>query len=247
MSILEVNSLKKSFGEVNVLDGVSFTVEKGDAIAVIGPSGSGKSTLLRCLIGLERADGGDILINDKHLMQDGVYVNDRQMRDVCSCMGMVFQSFNLFPHMTVMDNLIAAPVSVRKEDKASAIARAEKLLADVELSDKAKVYPSSLSGGQKQRVAIARALMMEPDILLFDEPTSSLDPQLTAEVLAVMKQLAEKRMTMIVVTHEMGFAKEAANKVMFMGDKTILQMGSTEDIFERPSDPRIKEFIQSIL
>jgi len=247
MSILEVNSLKKSFGEVNVLNGVSFNVEKGDAIAIIGPSGSGKSTLLRCIIGLERADGGDVIINGKYLMQNGVYAADKQMREVSSCMGMVFQSFNLFPHMTVMDNLIAAPVSVRKESKASATARAKKLLADVELSDKANVYPSSLSGGQKQRVAIARALMMEPDILLFDEPTSSLDPQLTAEVLAVMKQLAEKRMTMIVVTHEMGFAREAASKVIFMGDKTILQMGSTEDVFEHPSDPRIKEFIQSIL
>ena len=213
MSILEVRSLKKSFGEVEVLNGVSFTVEKGDAIAVIGPSGSGNSTMLRCLIGLEQADGGYIII-------DGV---------------------------PLMDNLISAPVMVKKINKSAAVERAKELLHDVGLLDKQDVYPSALSGGQKQRVAIARALMMDPDLLLFDEPTSSLDPQLTAEVLAVMKKLVAKRMTMILVTHEMGFAREAADKVIFMGDKKILEMGPTEQIFEHPSDPRIKEFIQSIL
>ncbi len=247
MSILEVRSLKKSFGEVEVLNGVSFTVEKGDAIAVIGPSGSGKSTMLRCLIGLEQADGGDIIIDGVPLMDNGIYANDKQMRACCARMGMVFQSFNLFPHMTVMDNLISAPVMVKKMNKSAAVERAKELLHDVGLLDKQDVYPSALSGGQKQRVAIARALMMDPDLLLFDEPTSSLDPQLTAEVLAVMKKLVAKRMTMIVVTHEMGFAREAADKVIFMGDKKILEMGPTEQIFEHPSDPRIKEFIQSIL
>jgi len=247
MSILEVRSLKKSFGEFEVLQDVSFTVEKGDAIAVIGPSGSGKSTMLRCLIGLERADGGDIVIDGVPLMDNGVYANDKQMRACCARMGMVFQSFNLFPHMTVMDNLVSAPVMVKKMEKAAATERAKELLHDVGLLDKKDVYPSALSGGQKQRVAIARALMMDPDLLLFDEPTSSLDPQLTAEVLAVMKKLVAKRMTMIVVTHEMGFAREAADKVMFMGDKRIIEMGPTEQIFDHPSDPRIKEFIQSIL
>lgn len=247
MSIIEVRDLKKSFGNVNVLDGVSFSVEKGEAIAVIGPSGSGKSTMLRCLIGLERADGGDIIIEGDPLIQKGIYVADAQMRNACAKMGMVFQSFNLFPHMTVIDNLIAAPTTVRKEDKSAAIKRARELLGDVGLQDKADVYPSALSGGQKQRVAIARALMMNPDLLLFDEPTSSLDPQLTAEVLAVMKKLVAKRMTMIVVTHEMGFAREAADKVMFMCDREIIEMGTTEEIFDHPKDSRIKEFIQSIL
>ena len=247
MSILEVRGLKKSFGEVEVLENISFSVEKGDAIAVIGPSGSGKSTMLRCLIGLERADGGDIIIDGSPLMQNGVYLPDKQMREACSRMGMVFQSFNLFPHMTVIDNLIAAPVTVRKMPKSQAIELAKERLDEVGLLDKANSYPSALSGGQKQRVAIARALMMDPDLLLFDEPTSSLDPQLTAEVLAVMKKLVAKRMTMIVVTHEMGFAREAADKIIFMGDKNILQMGTTQEVFENPADPRIKEFIQSIL
>lgn len=247
MSILEVNGLKKSFGDVNVLEDISFTVEKGDAVAVIGPSGAGKSTMLRCLIGLERADGGDIVIEGTHLMKNGVYLPDKQMREACSHMGMVFQSFNLFPHMTVIDNLTAAPINVRKMPKAQAVELAKERLNEVGLLDKADNYPSALSGGQKQRVAIARALMMEPDLLLFDEPTSSLDPQLTAEVLGVMKKLVAKRMTMIVVTHEMGFAREAADKIIFMGDKRILQMGSTKDVFENPADSRIKEFIESIL
>ncbi len=247
MNIIEVRGLKKSFGDVKVLDGVSFSVEKGEAIAVIGPSGSGKSTMLRCLIGLERADGGDIIIEGDPLMQNGVYVADAQMRKASAKMGMVFQSFNLFPHMTVLDNLIAAPTMVRKEAKAEATDRARALLSDVGLLDKANVHPSALSGGQKQRVAIARALMMSPDLLLFDEPTSSLDPQLTAEVLAVMKKLVKQRMTMIVVTHEMGFAREAADRVMFMCGCNIVEMGPTQEIFDHPKDPRIREFIQSIL
>ncbi len=247
MSIIEVRDLKKSFGDVQVLDGVSFSVEKGEAIAVIGPSGAGKSTMLRCLIGLERADGGDIIIEGDPLMQNGVYVGDAQMRRASAKMGMVFQGFNLFPHMTVLDNLITAPTTVRKESKAAATERARTLLSEVGLLDKANVHPSALSGGQKQRVAIARALMMSPDLLLFDEPTSSLDPQLTAEVLAVMKKLVRQRMTMIVVTHEMGFAREAADRVMFMCDCSIVETGTTQEIFDHPKDPRIREFIQSIL
>ncbi len=253
MHYVEVNNLKKSFGGLCVLDGVSFTVDKGETVAVIGPSGSGKSTMLRCLIDLERADGGDILIEGAPLMRDGVYVGEKQASAVCSRMGMVFQSFNLFPHMTVMENLICAPLAVKRETgatretKAQIVARARERLAEVGLADKENEHPSALSGGQKQRVAIARALMMDPDILLFDEPTSALDPQLTAEVLAVIKKLAREKMTMLVVTHEMGFAREAADKILFMCDQEIIGQGGVADIFEHPEDVRIKSFIESIL
>ena len=246
MNMIEVNNLSKSFGELKVLDNVSFGVEAGQTVAVIGPSGAGKSTMLRCLINLEKADGGDILIEGRALMRGGVYVKDSEARDVCSKMSMVFQSFNLFPHMSVLDNLTMAPVTVRGENKAEAKERAMQTLAEVGLAEKAGAYPSELSGGQAQRVAIARALMMNPDVLLFDEPTSSLDPQLTAEVLAVMRRLSEKRMT-IVVTHEMGFAKEAADKILFMTDEGIIGQGTKAEIFDAPKDPRIREFIDSIL
>ena len=252
MHYLEVNNLKKSFGKLCVLDGVSFTVDKGETVAVIGPSGSGKSTMLRCLIDLERADGGDIVIEGAPLMKDGVYAGEKQAAAVCSRMGMVFQNFNLFPHMTVLENLICAPLNVKREgapreSRARIIERARERLAEVGLADKENERPNALSGGQKQRVAIARALMMDPDILLFDEPTSALDPQLTAEVLAVMKKLAHERMTMVVVTHEMGFAREAADKILFMCDKEIIGQGGVEDIFVNPKDERIKSFIESIL
>ena len=247
MNMIEVNNLSKSFGELKVLDNVSFGVEAGQTVAVIGPSGAGKSTMLRCLINLEKADGGDILIEGRALMRGGVYVKDSEARDVCSKMSMVFQSFNLFPHMSVLDNLTRAPVTVRGENKAEAKERAMQTLAEVGLAEKAGAYPSELSGGQAQRVAIARALMMNPDVLLFDEPTSSLDPQLTAEVLAVMRRLSEKRMTMVVVTHEMGFAKEAADKILFMTDEGIIGQGTKAEIFDAPKDPRIREFIDSIL
>ena len=247
MNMIEVNNLSKSFGELKVLDNVSFGVEAGQTVAVIGPSGAGKSTMLRCLINLEKADGGDIRIEGRALMRGGVYVKDSEARDVCSKMSMVFQSFNLFPHMSVLDNLTMAPVTVRGENKAEAKERAMQTLAEVGLAEKAGAYPSELSGGQAQRVAIARALMMNPDVLLFDEPTSSLDPQLTAEVLAVMRRLSEKRMTMVVVTHEMGFAKEAADKILFMTDEGIIGQGTKAEIFDAPKDPRIREFIDSIL
>ena len=247
MNMIEVNNLSKSFGELKVLDNVSFGVEAGQTVAVIGPSGAGKSTMLRCLINLEKADGGDILIEGRALMRGGVYVKDSEARDVCSKMSMVFQSFNLFPHMSVLDNLTMAPVTVRGENKAEAKERAMQTLAEVGLAEKAGAYPSELSGGQAQRVAIARALMMNPDVLLFDEPTSSLDPQLTAEVLAVMRRLSEKRMTRVVVTHEMGFAKEAADKILFMTDEGIIGQGTKAEIFDAPKDPRIREFIDSIL
>lgn len=201
MALIEVNALKKSFGDVSVLEGLSCSIEKGQTTAIIGPSGTGKSTLLRCLIHLENADGGDIKIEGRYLMQNGKYAEEKQAHSICSKMGMVFQSFNLFPHLSVMDNLIYAPIHVKKERKNAAQDRAHMLLQKVGLTDKEGVKPSALSGGQKQRVAIARALMMNPDVLLFDEPTSSLDPQLTGEVLTVMKELSAERMTMVVVTH----------------------------------------------
>jgi len=247
MRMLEVSNLKKCFGAVEVLDGVSFSIEQGETVAVIGPSGSGKSTMLRCLIGLEHADDGDVTIEGEPLMRGGRYIHEKQARRVCAKMGMVFQSFNLFPHMTVMQNLICAPVTVMKEPRAQAIERGRAMLAKVGLSDKENERPSALSGGQKQRVAIARALMNKPNMLLFDEPTSSLDPQLTAEVLGVMRELARDRMTMIVVTHEMGFAREAASKILFMHDKRILASGTPKEIFENPSEQVVRDFIGSIL
>lgn len=245
--MITVRNLKKSFGDNLVLDDVSFSVEQGQTVVVIGPSGSGKSTMLRCIIGLEKADGGDIIIEGEPLMKNGAYVAEAKARTVCSKMGMVFQSFNIFPHMSVLDNLITAPILVKGLSKPKAIERARKVLAEVGLTEKENAYPKSLSGGQQQRVAIARALMMDPDMLLFDEPTSSLDPQLTAEVLAVMRRLAQKRMTMVVVTHEMGFAREAADRILFMHERKIIGSGTVNEIFINPKDPRIKEFIDSIL
>lgn len=247
MKMIEVNRLQKAFGSEAVLKDVSFSVEKGETVAVIGYSGAGKSTMLRCLIDLEKADGGDILIEGEALVKDGRYPDEKQARRICRKMGMVFQSFNLFPHLTVMGNLIGAPVTVNKEEKQGAMARAMEKLELVGLADKAAAYPGELSGGQKQRVAIARALMMEPDMLLFDEPTSSLDPQLTAEVLAVIKQLAEKKMTMIIVTHEMGFAREVADKVVFMGEGHVIEQGPPKELFTNPKDQRVRDFIESIL
>ena len=241
-NILEIRHLGKSFGTHEVLRDIDFNVKKGDVISIIGASGSGKSTLLRCVNLLETPSSGEILYHGKNVVGRGV--NAPEYR---SHVGMVFQSFNLFPHMSVLDNLTMAPVTVRGENKAEAKERAMQTLAEVGLAEKAGAYPSELSGGQAQRVAIARALMMNPDVLLFDEPTSSLDPQLTAEVLAVMRRLSEKRMTMVVVTHEMGFAKEAADKILFMTDEGIIGQGTKAEIFDAPKDPRIREFIDSIL
>ncbi len=247
MSMITVSDLRKSFAGEPVLDGVTFSVEKGETVAVIGPSGAGKSTMLRCLIDLETADGGSIRIEDRPLLEDGRYAGEKERRKVCARMGMVFQNFNLFPHMTVLRNLTLPPVNARRCSRAEAEERARGLLKKVGLEGKENARPSELSGGQKQRVAIARALMMEPDMLLFDEPTSALDPQLTGEVLAVIRELAREKMTMIVVTHEMGFAREAADKVLFMGDHVIIEEGTPEEIFERPKDPRITEFVSKIL
>ena len=247
MPITQVENLEKSFGDLNVLKDVSFTVNKGDVIAVIGSSGSGKSTMLRCLIDLEKVSDGSVLIDGEYLVQDGVYAPPKTVKQLTSRMGLVFQSFNLFPHLTVKNNLMLAPKLVQKRSVQEISEKCEYYLAKVGLSDKADVFPANLSGGQKQRVAIARALMLNPEILLFDEPTSALDPELTGEVLATIKQLADDKMTMVVVTHEMGFAREVANKVLFMHDGEILESGTPEQIFVTPEFDRTREFLNSIL
>ena len=247
MNMIQVEGLKKSFGNDAVIHGVSFSVEKGQTVAVIGPSGAGKSTMLRCLVALETADGGTIQIEGQPLLEDGKYPAEKVRRQICAKMGMVFQNFNLFPHLTVLKNLTLPPLNAKKMDVPAAEKRAKELLKKVGLEGKENARPSELSGGQKQRVAIARALMMGPDVLLFDEPTSALDPQLTGEVLEVIRELSREHMTMIVVTHEMGFAREAADKILFMGDHKILEEGTPEDIFNHPKDPRISEFVSKIL
>ncbi len=243
MSLIEVTGLKKSFGQLEVLKDISFTVEKNDVVAIIGPSGSGKSTMLRGLVNLEEINGGTVMVDGNYLVKDGVYPKQAEVRNITSKMGMVFQHFNLFPHLTVKGNLIISPKLVKKENAQTLHARANNLLKKVGLADKADVYPANLSGGQKQRVAIARALMMDPEILLFDEPTSALDPELTGEVLKVMKDLAEEHMTMIVVTHEMNFAKEVANKVVFMDGGEIIEVGAPEEVLEQPQHERTKAFL----
>ena len=247
MSVIEVEGLQKSFGRLQVLKDISFQVEQGDCVAIIGPSGSGKSTLLRCLIELETADGGSIRIHGQPLVERGIYAPAAKTRPIIARMGMVFQQFNLYPHLNVVDNLELAPKLVKGLRGAELRGRSLELLGKVGLAEKAGSFPGQLSGGQQQRVAIARALMMEPEILLFDEPTSALDPELTGEVLSVMKELARERMTMVVVTHEMGFARDAANRVLFMHDGCILEEGSPERIFSNPKKERTRAFLQSVL
>jgi len=243
MAFIEVENLKKSFGKQEVLKSISFQVEKNDVIAIIGPSGSGKSTLLRSFANLEQIDGGSIAVDGNYLVKDGQYVNLKEQKRITSKMGMVFQHFNLFPHLTVKDNLIIAPKTVKKEPLDVLEERSINLLGKVGLLDGINSYPSKLSGGQKQRVAIARALMMEPEIMLFDEPTSALDPELTGEVLKVMQDLASEQMTMIVVTHEIGFAKEVANKVIFMDKGEIMESGTPEEVIGNPKNERTREFL----
>ncbi|OPA81183.1 polar amino acid ABC transporter ATP-binding protein [Paenibacillus selenitireducens] len=244
MSILEITKLQKSYGEIEVLKQITFDVNKNDVIAVIGPSGSGKSTMLRSIVNLEKIDGGSIRVCGDHLVKDGIYAKPQEIKQITSKMGMVFQHFNLFPHLTVKENLELAPKMLKIEHAKVIQQRSADLLEKVGLSDRAAAYPSKLSGGQKQRVAIARALMMNPDIMLFDEPTSALDPELTGEVLKVMKQLAEEHMTMIVVTHEMGFAKEVANQVIFMDNGRIIESGHPTELFINPKLDRTKAFIE---
>ncbi|MEH6943275.1 amino acid ABC transporter ATP-binding protein [Bacillus sp. JJ722] len=242
MAIIEVSNLKKSYGQLDVLKQISFDVNKNDVVAVIGPSGSGKSTMLRSLIHLEEINGGTISVDGDYLVKDGNYSKD--VKQITAKMGMVFQHFNLFPHLTVKENLEIAPKMLKKESKTAIQQRSTDLLKKIGLTDRATAYPSTLSGGQKQRVAIARALMMNPEILLFDEPTSALDPELTGEVLQVMKDLAEEHMTMLVVTHEMGFAKEVANHVMFMDNGEIIESGHPSELFENPKNDRTKAFLK---
>lgn len=247
MSLIHVEHIKKSFGDLQVLKDISFEVNKGDVIAVIGPSGSGKSTMLRCLINLEKVSGGTIEIEETPLVQEGRYVPNAQMRQVTEKMGMVFQHFNLYPHLTVRQNLELSPRRVKKSSRIQVRSDSDHYLEKVGLLEKADVYPANLSGGQKQRVAIARALMMHPDILLFDEPTSALDPELTGEVLGTMKALAEDNMTMIVVTHEMAFAREVANRVVFMDQGIFLEEGTPDEVFGSPKNERTREFLNKIL
>ena len=241
--LMRVEGLRKRFGRLEVLKDVSFTVDRGDVIAIIGPSGAGKSTILRCLIDLEKADGGTILVEGEALVRDGTYAPAQKARQITAKMGMVFQSFNLFPHLSVRRNLTMPLVMVKKVPQQQADQRARELLEKVGLGDKLEAMPSTLSGGQKQRVAIARALMLSPDILLFDEPTSALDPQLTAEVLGVMRQLAADHVTMVVVTHEMSFAREAANKVLFDCDGGTAEAAAPQQLFLHPRDPRVAAFL----
>ena len=253
-SLIQVRDLKKHYnmGAIKALDGVTVDINRGDVMAVIGPSGSGKSTFLRSLNLLEEPTGGAIIF-------DGIDITKKKYKDASGKtvkldidslrqkMGMVFQHFNLFPHMTIMDNMILAPGKVKGMNRAEAEEKALALLDRVGLKDRAGAYPIQLSGGQKQRVAIVRALAMEPEVMLFDEPTSALDPEMVGEVLDVMKELAEEGMTMVVVTHEMGFAREVGNRVLFMADGMLLEQGTPEDIFEHPKNPRLQDFLAKVL
>jgi len=243
--MIKIENITKNFGDNNVLRGVSLSVSKGDVVAIIGPSGSGKSTALRCIIGLEKINGGNIIINGNTVVDNGHYIPESKFRQICGKMGMVFQHFNLFPHMSVRKNLTIAPRLSNKESTESVNDRAKVILDKVGLSDKIDAMPSSLSGGQKQRVAIARALMMQPDMLLFDEPTSALDPELTGEVLAVMKQLAKEHMTMVIVTHEMTFARDIADKIIFMDNGIIAAEGNSNEIFYGSDNERLNAFLRS--
>ena len=249
MAILEVKNISKSFDGLEVLKDISFDVEKGEVLAIIGPSGSGKSTLLRCINQLEKADGGNVVVDGMTMFANdesgnAVYSDKKTLRDIRLKIGLVFQNFNLFPHMNVMQNVIEAPVQVLKRSKADAEKNARELLKKMSLETKEKSYPCELSGGQQQRVSIARALALNPEVLFFDEPTSALDPELTGEILKVLKSLAEEKMTMVIVTHEMEFAKNVADKVIFMDEGVIVEQGTPEDVFNNSKSERTKKFIQ---
>ncbi len=246
MSIIEVKNLKKSFGPLEVLKDISINIEKGDIVAILGPSGSGKSTFLRSLIDLEEIDAGDICIEGSYLVKNGVYPSEKEKRKILLKTGMVFQHFNLFPHLNIKKNLMLAPLLAKQDTKENIEALARETLEKVGLSDKMDVMPSTLSGGQKQRVAIARALMLRPDIVLFDEPTSALDPELTGEVLNVIRNLAKEGNTMLIVTHEVGFASEVANKVVFMEDGYIQAVGSPDEVIRNQTNERINAFLNKV-
>ncbi|WP_077390618.1 amino acid ABC transporter ATP-binding protein [Mobilibacterium timonense] len=251
MAILEMKNIVKNFGGLSAVNGVSLSVEKGETVAIIGPSGSGKSTLLRCINCLERIDGGEITLRGERFAweENGrtVYLPEKELKRISAETGMVFQHFNLFPHMTCLENITYAPVKVKGVPKAQAEKTGMELLEKVGLADKRDQYPGRLSGGQKQRVAIARGLAMNPEIMLFDEPTSALDPEITGEVLQVMKELSQADTTMVVVTHEMGFAKEVSDKVVFMNSGKIEEQGDPLEIFNAPKSTRLKEFLSSVV
>ena len=242
--IISAQDLKKHFGhgKIKALDGVSSDIRKGEVVVVIGPSGSGKSTFLRCMNLMEIPTGGTILFNGINITDKSVNINLHRQK-----MGMVFQHFNLFPHKTILQNMTLAPIHLLKRSREEAEAKAMQLLERVGLADRANAYPSQLSGGQKQRIAIVRALAMEPEVMLFDEPTSALDPEMVGEVLEVMKELASEGMTMVVVTHEMGFAKEVGNRILFMDEGKIVEEGTPEEIFNNPKHPRLQDFFSKVL
>ena len=242
-SILSIRGLQKSFGSFSVLEDISLSVDQGNVISIIGPSGSGKSTLLRCACFLERADGGDILYNGEYAVKNGVYASKAELNRFRTRFGLVFQNFQLFPHYSVLKNISEAPI-LHGEDKDEVRERALGLIKKMGLAGKENAYPYQLSGGQQQRVAIARALAMRPEILFFDEPTSALDPELTGEVLKVIRQLAEEKMTMVVVTHEMPFAKAVSNRVIFMAGGVIVEQGDPIEVFENPKEERTKQFLR---
>ncbi len=249
MAILEVKNIAKSFDSLKVLKDISFNVEQGQVVAIIGPSGSGKSTLLRCINQLEKADGGEMTVDGTKMFytdeQKGkvVYASKKELRDIRLKIGLVFQNFNLFPHLNVLHNITQAPVHVLKQEKSQAEHNAIDLLDKMGLSGKEKAYPCELSGGQQQRVSIARALALKPQILFFDEPTSALDPELTGEILKVIKELAKEKMTMVIVTHEMAFARDVANHVIFMDEGVIVEEGSPDELFGNTQNERTKQFL----
>ena len=240
--MIETKNLVKSFHSIEVLKGVSETIQRGEKVAIIGPSGSGKSTCLRCLNLLERPTSGEIWFEGDCISDKGADINAVRQR-----MGMVFQHFNLFPHLTILDNIMLAPVQLKRMDKPAAEAKAMELLERIGLADKAKAYPATLSGGQKQRIAIVRALAMNPEVMLFDEPTSALDPEMVGEVLDLIRELAEAGMTMVIVTHEMGFAREVASRVLFMDEGEIKERNTPKELFDHPQNERLKTFLSKVL
>jgi polar amino acid transport system ATP-binding protein len=240
--VIEVKNIYKSFGDVQILKGASLTVHKGEVISVIGPSGCGKSTFIRSIVLLEKVDGGNIYFNGEEITRKDVNVNKLRQK-----IGMVFQNFNLFPHMTVKENIMLAPVKLGVMTKEEASRKADELLGRIGLADKAQQYPARLSGGQQQRVAIVRALAMNPEVILFDEPTSALDPEMVGEVLSLIKDLADSGMTMVIVTHEMGFARDVSDMVVFVNEGIVVEMNTPKEIFDNPQNPRLKEFLSKVI
>jgi polar amino acid transport system ATP-binding protein len=243
MEIIRVRNVSKSFGALKVLKDISFTVNRGEVVAILGPSGSGKSTLLRCITHLENLDGGSITLDGRDMVRDGVYVRTEELREICLKMGLVFQNFNLFPHFSALRNITEAQVHVLRRKRNEAERRAGALLDKMGLSDKAASYPFELSGGQQQRVSIARALALDPELLFFDEPTSALDPELTGEILRVIRSLAAEKMTMVIVTHEIPFAREVADRVLFMDGGSFVEEGPAADVIDNPKKERTRGFL----